>query len=165
MIRFLISALLFLPLMGCGKPELTSAAAIQADRTAFMDTVVRLEGRHVKRNSNVRLITTAPINYFVLEDDSGPIRIWYNTAKRRCPPRLGAQLTVAGKVVDTQRDLGNVFVAESISIDHEPPLAPNEVRMCQLSLNEAQIEAEFGPQGLLDYWREHGKPGRVLVYD
>ena len=165
MSRVLIAMLLALPLFGCGQAELTKTAAIKADRKAYMDEEVRLEGQHVKRNSNLRLITTAPINYFVLQDDSGPIRIWYNTARRRCPPRVGAQLTVEGKVVDTKQSLGLVFVAESISIDDEPPLADNEVRMCQLSINEAQIEAEFGPDGLREYWREHGKPERVLVYD
>lgn len=165
MIRILTAMLLAMPLVGCGQAELASTAAIKADRKAYMDDVFRLEGQHVKRNSNLRLITTAPINYFVLQDDSGPIRIWYNTARRRCPPRLGAQLTVEGKVVDTKQSLGLVFVAESISIDDEPPLADNEIRMCQLSINEAQIEAEFGPDGLRDYWREHGKPERVLVYD
>ena len=163
--RLLVAMLFALPLFGCGQAELTSAAAINADRKAFMDEAVRLEGRHVKGDPGVHLVTTAPVNFFVLEDNSGSIRVWYNTSRRHCPPRTGAQLSVEGKVVDSQHDLGHVFVAESISTISEPQLADNEVRLCQLSLNEAQIEAEYGPDGLKDYWREHGKPERELVYD
>jgi hypothetical protein len=154
-----------LPLLGCGQAELTSTAAIKADRKAFMDEVVRLEGRHVRRNSNMSFVTTAPVNFIVLEDESGTIRVWYNTARRRCPPRTGAQLVVEGKVVESQRDPGHVFLAESITTESGPQLADNEVRLCQLSINEAQIEAEYGPDGLKDYWREQGKPERELVYD
>jgi hypothetical protein len=165
MIRLSIAALLTLPLVGCVQPELASAAKINADKEAYTDEVVRLQGRHVKENGSLNFITTAPISYFVLEDDSGKIRVWYNTARRRCPPRIGAQLTVEGKVVDTKSDIGHAFTAESISINDEPPLAANEVRSCQLSYNEAEIEATRGREALLAYWREQGKPDRVLVYD
>ena len=162
----LIATMLFtMPLLGCGKAELSSAAAINADREAYMDEPVRLEGTHVKRNNSMFVISTGRLEYLVLEDDSGRIRVWYAIAGRRCPPRLGARLTVEGKVVAAGQDQRHIFAAKSISIDDEPPLADDEVRMCQLSLNEQQLHAEYGPDGLQDYWHEAGNPERVLVYD
>lgn len=165
MLRFFAAALLAVCLFGCGQADLSSAAAINANKEIYMDEVVRLEGKHVKRNRNSQFISTGRIDYLVLEDDSGRIRVWYDTADWHCPPRLGAHLSVAGKVVAAGSDGRLIFAARSMSIENEPPLADNEVRMCQLSLDEQRIESESGPAGLRDYWREQGMPERVLIYD
>ena len=158
-------------LLGCdGQAELSSVNEINSNREAYMDDVVRLEGVLVESDQNMVYLSVGRLDYFTLEDNSGRMRVWYDIARRRCPPRLNAVLTVTGKVVTaevvtTEQDTRPIFVARSISVDNEPPLAENEVRMCQLSLNEQQIHAEEGPQGLRDYWRAEGKPDRVLVYD
>lgn len=165
MLRFIVFTLLMLPLAGCEQAEVASAAQVTANKHAYMDEVVRLKGRRVKRNDNGFLISTGRVDYVVLEDESGRIRVWYDIAKWRCPPRIGATLSAEGKVVASGPDKRRIFLARSMSIDSEPPLADNEVRMCQLSLNEQQIEAESGADGLRDYWRSQGKPEKVLIYE
>ncbi len=163
--RLIVMMLFISTLTGCGQAELSTAAAINADLEAHMEELVQLEGTHVDRNDNAFFISTGRMNYLMLEDDSGRIRVWYDIAGRRCPPRLGARLSVEGKVVAAEQDQRHIFAAKSISIDDEPPLADREVRMCQLSLQEQQIHAEYGPEGLQDYWRDNGKPERVIVYE
>ena len=163
--RFIATVLIGMPIYGCGQAELSTAAAINADGEQFMAEPVRLEGTHVARNSDVMAMPMGRMDFLELEDASGRVRVWYDIARHRCPPRLGARLTVEGKVVSGAEDRQHVFAAKSITIDDEPDLADNEIRLCQLSLNEQQIHAEYGPEGLLEYWRDEGKPGRVLVYD
>ncbi len=130
---------------------------------------VRLEGVHVERGqeseADLELSYVNRLSYVTLEDESGRIKVWYDIASRRCPPRLGATLTVTGKVAVKGQDARRVFVAKSISSANVPTLADNEVRLCQLSLQEQQIHAEEGPEALRDYWRAKGKRDRVLVYD
>ncbi len=159
------ATLLVMLLAGCDSTELSSAAAINAQPDAYMDGLVQLTGTHVQRNRDQFFISTGRLDYIVLEDPSARIRIWYDVAERRCAPRLGAALTVTGKVVAPGADARPIFVARSISADDEPPLADDEVRLCQLSLQEQQIQAEEGPEGLQEFWRSEGLPERTIVYD
>ena len=113
------------------------------------------------------------LDYITLEDESGRIDVWYNTAQRPCPPRRGARVTAKGEVVDmtmTNVETGDpetrqAFVAGSFSIDDEPPLADGEVRLCQLSLEEQQRFAMEGPEGLEDFWLATGKRARTVIFD
>ena len=116
---------------------------------------------------------TLKFDYIVMEDESGRMDVWYNTAQRRCPPRLGATVTADGNVVDVammdiatgERVTRQVFVAGSISIDDEPPLADDEVRLCQLPMAEQQMLALEGLERLEDFWSANGKRVRTVVYD
>ena len=88
------------------------------------------------------------------------------------PPRLGATLTARGNVVDVammdatgETVTRQVFVAGSISIDDEPPLADDEVRLCQLPMAEQQMLALEGLERLEDFWSANGKRVRTVVYD
>lgn len=163
--RAISGLLLIFPLFGCDQTEVFSSNAINANREAFMEEIVRLEGVHVDRDDDEYAYFNGRRDYLTLEDHTGRIKVWYDTATRRCPPRLGAQITVTGKVMMSGPDSNPDFVANSISVDTEPALADNEVRMCQLSINEQQIYAEQGPAGLSEYWASAGKPGRELVFD
>ena len=159
-----IAATLFAAtLTGCEKAELVTARAVTADRGAYMEGVVRLQGERVKDTGLMRYITTGLLREFILEDDSGRIRVFYNSAGWRCPPRTGAKLAVTGKVVENGKRL--IFVAKSISIEDQLALAENQVRLCQLDRREAEAYAEQGVEGLRDYWRAAGKTVKDLVHD
>ena len=54
-------------LSGCKDAELVTAKAINADRTAFMDEEVRLQGERVKDTSYLRCVTTGLLREFVME--------------------------------------------------------------------------------------------------
>jgi len=170
--KFIPSILLLMPLLGCGQveqAELSRTNEINSNPEAYMTEDVRLEGAHVahvqESEEDLELSYVNALKYVILEDESGRIKIWYGIGSRRCSPRLGATLTVTGKVAVKGQAARSIFVAKSISATNEPPLADNEVRLCQLSLQEQQINAEEGPQGLRDYWRAEGKRDRVVVYD
>jgi hypothetical protein len=157
--------LLSMLLAGCGQVERIDVSTVTENMVAHTQNLVRLEGTRVKRSRYVRAVSVGTHDYFVLEDESGRIRVWYDTVRRRCPPRLGAQVIVEGKVVETGHEKRLLFLARSISIEHEAPLADNEVRLCQLSRAESEIYWRGGREELLAYWRGHGKPDRALVVD
>lgn len=167
---FIFSALL---LLGCGRVEYASTSDIQADWGAYADREVRIAGRRVAEHSNMRLVTTGGMDYITIEDASGEMQVWYNGPRLRirCPPRIGSELTVAGTVREisvvnpdaAEMEIRRIFAAETISIDSEPPLDSDKVRLCQLSLEEQSRYAYEGPDGLEDHWRATGKPVRTVV--
>ena len=152
-------------LTACGHTERVDISTVTENMAAHMEALVRLEGTRVKRNPYITMITLGTQNYFVLEDSSGKIRVWYNTLQHRCPPRLGAQVVVEGKVVETKNAKQKLFVARSISIESEPPLADDEIRACQLSHAESEIYQTQGLERLWARWRAQGKPARKVITD
>ena len=128
--------------LGCEQAEVATIGTITSNWDSYRDREVRIEGVRVSRSSNVISLSSRLLDYITIEDQSGRVDVWYNTVQRRCPPRLGATVTADGEVVDietTDPEAGETqtrpaFVAGSFAIDDEPPLAENEVRLCQLSL-------------------------------
>ena len=160
-------------LLSCEHAEVASISAITANWEAYRGRSVQLEGLRVSRDSNVIASSSRLLDYVTIEDESGRVDVWYDVARRRCPPRLGATVTADGEVTDisaTDAQTGDtatrqVFVAGSFSIVDEPPLEDGEVRLCQLSLEDQQMYAEEGSEGLVDYWLASGKRARTVVLD
>ena len=159
--------------LSCEQAEFATISTITSNWDSYRDGEVQIEGVRVSRNSDVMSLSSRLLDYITIEDESGRMDVWYDTARRRCPPRLGAAVTADGAVVDMQvtdpeagdAETRQVFVAGSLAIDDEPPLADNEVRLCQLSLQEQQALAMEGPEGLEDLWSATGKRARTVVLD
>ena len=163
--RLITLSFLIATLYGCEQAKPVDAKDVTSNWEAYTDNVVQIEGKHIKRNKNLIYIPMGRLDFFVLEDNSGRIRVWYDRFRNRCPPRIDASLKVEGKVVTNEKDGKHLFLAKSISIEDEPSLADNEVRMCQLSMQEQQIHSREGMDGLKKYWERTGKAERVVVYD
>jgi hypothetical protein len=146
-------------LLSCEQAEFATISAITSNWDSYKDRGVQIEGVRVTRNSGVISVSSRLLDYIAIEDESGRMNVWYSTVQRRCPPRMGATVTVDGNVVDmqtTDAETGETgtrqaFVAGSFSIENEPPLGDGEVRVCQLSLEEQQMLAMKGPEALEDY--------------
>ena len=157
--------------LSCQQAEVATIGTITSNWDSHRDREVRIEGVRVSRSSDMISLSNRLLDYITIEDQSGRIDVWYNTVQRRCPPRLGATVTVDGEVVDietTDPEAGEThtrpaFVAGSFAIDDQPPVAENEVRLCQLSLQEQQALAMDGPEGLEDYWSATGKRVRTVI--
>ena len=166
MLKRLACMALPIVLSACGAPDTTAILSVSSNMNAYIDTPVTISGTRVPRNNNIQYVSLGVLDYLSIEDDSGRINIWYDVTRRRCPPRLGATVTVTGKVVVSDGPQpSRQFVAQKLSVDNEPPLRDNEIRLCSLSLNEQQIHAMEGLEALHAYWRDEGEPERELIYD
>ena len=101
-------------------------------------------------------------SYFTIEDETGKLNVWYSGG---CPPRMGARVTVTGKVIKPERSTFHMFAADRLKIESSPPLGENEVRLCQLTREEFEIHETQGLEALQEYWRQNGKPIRTVVND
>ena len=171
--RTIYHALAVMVLVSCEHAELATISMITSDLDSYMDRKVQIEGVRVPRKSGMVSVSSRLHDYMEIEDESGRMNVWYNSAWRGCPPRLGATVIADGNVVDmqtTDTETGDtktrqVFVAALFSIDDEPPLGDGEVRLCQLPIQEQQMFVEEGPDVLDDYWRATGKRVRTVVAD
>ena len=146
--------------LSCEQAAVVTIGTITSNWDSHRDGEVRI-GVRVSRSSDVISLSSRLLDYITIEDESGRIDVWYNTVQRRCPPRLGATVTADGEVADIETtnpvagetQTRPAFVAGSFAIDDEPPLADNEVRLCQLSLQEQQALAMEGPEGSRSFGR------------
>jgi len=151
-------------LTGCTQSEPTTAAAIYSDLPGHLDRSVSLSGTVVRRDSRVTYVWIGAANYFTLKDESGRLNIWYGIGMR-CPPRIGSEVSVTGKVVKPDENSPYLFSARSVSIESSPTLGENEVRLCQLPVEELRIHEMEGPEALREHWKARGKPVRKIIYN
>ena len=58
-----------------------------------------------------------------------------------------------------------IFSARSVDVESSPPLAADEVRLCELPRREVEMYERDGVDALLRHWKASGKPARRIVTD
>ena len=100
--RTIYLALAVMVVVSCEQAELATISMITSDLDSYMDRKVQIKGVRVPRESGMVSVSSRLHDYMEIEDESGRMNLWYNTAQRRCPPRLGATVIADGNVVDMQ---------------------------------------------------------------
>lgn len=149
-------------LASCKPAEPSTAAAIRSDYAGHMGRSLRVSGQVVRPSSTVRYVWVGAANYFTLEDETGRLNIWYGVGMR-CAPRIGSEVSVTGKVIKPEQSSIHIFSARRVSIESSPPLAEDEVRLCELSNREIEVYETQGREALEEYWRSRGRPVKRVV--